>query len=121
MKKILLVEDDHWQVECFKKWLGDKFNIIVAGDAQAALDKLDNHGFDLVILDLFLPSANGIQLLNTLASHVDLMNVPVIVCSSLPPKFKVNWRQYNVVNVVDKTTLDRTTLIKLVSHATLAK
>lgn len=121
MIRVLIVDDDAWQADCLTRWLSDKFSVDLAISAQQALDKLDQKRFNLIVLDLFLGHANGVQLLNTLASHNDLSKIPVLVCSNLVPSYRIDWRNYGVMGVVDKTTLDRTSFLKAVRNATLAK
>lgn len=101
---VLLVEDDRWMGECYLAWLqGFGYEVTWVQDAQAALNVLDDCKVELIVLDVMLPFANGVQFLNILASHADLMNIPVIVCSSMAPDGLQE--QYGVRAVLDKTQL----------------
>lgn len=103
-KTILLVEDDQWIGECYQTWLhGFGYKTVWVRDAQSALDVFDETKVDAVLLDIMLPFANGIHFLNVVASHADLMHIPVVVCSSLPPQESL--KPYGVQIVLDKTTL----------------
>lgn len=104
MKTVLLVEDDVWIGECYQTWLkGFGYDVLWVRDAQAALDVFDETKVDVLLLDIMLPFANGIHLLNVLASHADLMHLPVIVCSSMAPGSSLE--PYGVRAVLDKATL----------------
>lgn len=101
---VLLVEDDRWMGECYLAWLqGFGYDVTWVQDAQDALDALDSRRADLIVLDVMLPFANGVHLLNVLASHVDLMDIPVVVCSSMAPDGLQE--QYGVKAVLDKAQL----------------
>lgn len=114
----LLVEDDSWVAECYQGWLNKAGHSVVwARDAQAALDAFDESQVDLVILDIMLPLHSGIQVLHNMASNADMMNVPVIVCSSVVPPEDLWWLEYGVVDVLDKTALKRRQLLAAVERA----
>lgn len=103
---ILIVEDDRWLAECYQQWLQRVgFETSWCTDAQSALDAADEHAPDAVLLDLLLPGANGIQLLQELRTHADLLRIPVIVCSSALPEPLPNFSVYNVVQILDKSAL----------------
>jgi CheY-like chemotaxis protein len=118
MKSILIVEDDVWIKDCYLDWLKSaEYNVVWAADAQHAIDLLDDK-FGLVLLDMFLPSVNGVQLLNTLSSHADLNKIPVVVLSTMPPS-KESLVQYGVADVLDKTTVTKSELLQAVKNAIL--
>lgn len=115
---VLLVEDDQWVGECYAAWLHRAgFLVHWARDAQSALDALDNMTCHVIVLDLLLPQVNGIQLLTVAASHVDLMDIPVVICSSAIPKAEVDWQAYGVVAVLNKATLTPELFIQKVTEA----
>lgn len=118
---VLLVEDDRWLGECYEGWLKDfGYKVQWVRNAQAALDALDEVKIDIILLDIMLPFANGIHLLNVMASHSDLQRIPVIICSSMPPT-KRDIAAYGVRVVLDKTTLTpkrlQIAISKTLSHA----
>src|SRR5689334_17355696 len=119
---VLLVEDDRWMGECYLSWLqGFGYDVVWAHDSQSALNAFDEFKVSLVILDIMLPFANGVQLLNVLASHPDLAQIPVVVCSSMSPNGLE--QQYGVKAVLNKTELTpklmRQTLAGALSNATV--
>lgn len=118
MKHILIIEDDVWVKDCYLDWLtAGGFKVTWAADAQQALDLL-TEDFSLIILDMFLSKANGVQFLNTLSSHADLDKIPVVVLSTMPPK-KDYLAQYGVLDVLDKTTITKNELLRAVKNAIL--
>ncbi|HEU5187093.1 MAG TPA: response regulator [Candidatus Saccharimonadales bacterium] len=114
---VLLVEDDQWVSECYKAWLQEAgFSVLTARDPQEALDVLDSVPCDVIVLDLLLPGANGVQLLSLLASHSDLMNIPVVICSSAIPQADIEWSAYGVAAVLSKTDVMPQAFIKKITE-----
>lgn len=54
-----------------------------AENGRQALDMLQEHEFDLVLLDIEMPEMNGYQVLENLAGDLKLRDLPVIVTSAL--------------------------------------
>lgn len=108
MAQILVVEDDPWIADCIVRWLrADMHTVHHCVDAQAALDTLDQILPHVIVLDLFLPGANGVQLLHMLRSYPDLAQVPIVLCSNALPQHMPDVRAYGVRAVLDKARLSR--------------
>ena len=117
MATVLLVEDESLLAGCLERWLhADAHTVVIASDAQGAIDALDMVRPDVIVLDILLPGANGIQVLHTLCSHADLASIPVIICSSVVTKYTPNLAAYGVKKVIDKTTLSRKNLCAVVGE-----
>jgi CheY-like chemotaxis protein/signal transduction histidine kinase/CHASE3 domain sensor protein len=79
-RRILIVEDDAVQRDSLSKLLSSEgVQIIVAGTAAEASEKLRQTTFDCMVLDLSLPDQSGYQLLETMAKDEELAFPPVIV------------------------------------------
>ena len=55
----------------------------VAENGKRALEKLRNHPYDLVLLDIEMPEMNGYQVLETCLEDSELRDIPIIMTSSL--------------------------------------
>lgn len=118
MAHVLLIEDELWMADCYAQWLrSDGHTVRHVRDAQDALDALDDTLPELILLDLFLPYANGIQLLQTLRSHADLAHIPIILCSTALPPGSLPLEAYGVVGTIDKTTVSPRLLQQTVGEA----
>lgn len=114
MTNVLIVEDDPWQAEHFARQLERAgYHADVAGNALQAIDLIDGRPPEVIILDMFLPGANGMTLLHEIRSHADLAGTPVIVCSTenIPHD---SLKPYGVVAVLDKTTMTNTDVVAAV-------
>ena len=66
----LLVEDDPKAASLIKEYLNDmKINVVWKTSAEAVLSEQFLKIPDLIIIDIFLPGMNGIELMNVLKSH----------------------------------------------------
>lgn len=113
MATILLVEDDPLTAACYHTWLGvSQHKLQHVTDVQAAIDAIDESLPDVILLDILLPGATGVQLLHVLQSHGDLRSLPVIICSNTQPADSVDLRAYGVRAVLSKETLTRQRLLQ---------
>lgn len=110
-RTLLLLEDETWLRDIYVRALEDKqFEVLIAGDAQAALDILDEHKeVSLVLVDILLPHHNGISFLYEAVSHLDWQDKRYVILSSVPES-DINgdgelWRQLNVVDYLYKPAL----------------
>jgi len=82
-ERILVVEDDKHISRLVRYNLGKAgFDTIAAGDGQEALEALDRHGVDLVILDIMLPKIDGLEVLKRLKQLDKLKNIPVLMLTA---------------------------------------
>ena len=118
MATVLIVEDDVLLAECYTRWLHTEgHESLHVTDAQRGLDALDESVVDVVLLDMLLHGANGLQMLHMLQSHADLESVPVVICSNALPQKKPDFSAYGVKAVLDKSVLTRDKLGNAIAGA----
>lgn len=67
MKKILLVEDEEVTREGVEEFLKVKgYKVVAVGDGEEAIAIFQSEDFDLVVLDIMLPKADGFEVLQTI-------------------------------------------------------
>lgn len=77
---ILLVEDSPTQALEIQSHLQDYgFSVIVAEDGVSGLRCVDEHGPDLVVLDVNLPKMDGFQVCRRLKRDPQTARIPVIM------------------------------------------
>ena len=86
--KLLIVEDDKELSEVMIKLLQkNHFECSLADNGLDALDQIDNHWFDCVILDWMLPKVNGIEVLKeTKKRHPTLPIIMLTAKSTIDDK-----------------------------------
>src|SRR5579871_3104913 len=80
MSKILLIEDDPTLSDFTKEWLNLELHHTVetAGDGEDALQMLRCFEYDLIILDLDLPSRSGLSVLKEFRAGGGLTSVLIL-------------------------------------------
>lgn len=82
---LLLVEDDPDMVRLLTRVLsGEGRSILTASDRTGMQRFLAERTVDLILLDLFLPDADGRDLLLEIRENPATGDIPVVVCSALP-------------------------------------
>lgn len=90
MKTILLVEDDTFLIDIYKSKLKEAgFETDVAKDGEAALSRLEEKKFDLVILDIVLPHLDGWEILKKIRTELKLKDLKVLILSNLSQKEEI--------------------------------
>ena len=80
MKKILIIEDEENLSEFIRLELEyEGYEVIVAFDGRDGLAKALNEEVDLILLDLMLPSLNGIEVCRRIRSSKD---TPIIMITA---------------------------------------
>ncbi len=74
---IIAVDDDHEMLRMLNRILElEGYDVVTATDGKSALELLDEHMPDLVLLDIMMPELNGFQVLNLIRQRC---NIPVIM------------------------------------------
>ena len=83
--EILIVDDDPGFRTMLRRMLtrGLAYRIVEAEHAEAAIAAIERHRPDLVVSDIFMPVADGFELLNWMRDHA--AGVPVLVVSAARP------------------------------------
>lgn len=79
--KVIVAEDDEKQAELVRRYLEREGHAVtVVGDGLAALDQVRHQGPDLLVLDVMMPRADGLDVVRVLrAEHRDL---PVLMLTA---------------------------------------
>lgn len=80
VRRVLVVEDDATQLESVQLLLNSRnVNTVGAKTAAECLEKLRGEAFDCMVLDLTLPDASGLDVLDELSQDASIAFPPVIV------------------------------------------
>ncbi|MGF1496870.1 MAG: response regulator transcription factor [Elainellaceae cyanobacterium] len=92
MSTVLVVEDSPTQREMITDLLkGSGLTVIVANDGVEALEQIQGHLPDLVVLDIVMPRMNGYEVCRRLKADPKTQDVPVVMCSSKGEEFDRYW------------------------------
>ncbi len=81
---ILVVDDNEGNRDMLSRRLARQgYHVQVAAGGRAALETLQTHRVDLVLLDVMMPEMNGYDVLQRLKSDPALRDIPVLMISAL--------------------------------------
>ena len=117
---VVIVEDDPWQAAPYTRVLKTGgFAAVTARSTQEAIDIIDDSKPAAIILDLLLPGATAMTLLNELQSHSDLAVIPVVIATSSPEQLSLQTvSPYGVTQILDKSTMHPNELLTAVRRVT---
>ena len=81
MKTILAVDDESSVLQSFRMMLADQYRVLLAESGPEALELIDNHHVDVILLDLSMPGMSGMEFLDELARRGE--DIPVIVVTAM--------------------------------------
>ena len=83
MKKILIVDDKREVVELVTATLeGEGYQIICASDGGEALGKIGKEKPDLVLLDIIMPTMDGLEVLAKVKNDPQTKGIPIIMLTA---------------------------------------
>ena len=81
--KVLLVDDTEMIVRMYTRALTEAgYEVVTAGDGQAAYDQARNATPDLILMDVMMPNRNGMEALGDLKDNEETKDIPVIMLSA---------------------------------------
>ncbi len=116
MSRVLLVEDDAWLADIQVTVLKDAgHDVAHAPHGLAAIQLIDIHKPEVIILDVLLGGSTAFTLLHELQSYKDTARIPIVLCTNLADQFSVKaLEEYGVKRVVNKTTMHPSDLVAAV-------
>jgi DNA-binding response OmpR family regulator len=99
--RILVVDDDQGILDSFEVLLGDRYDLVKAGNGYEALRILETDPPDLVFLDIKMPGLSGIDLLKKLREHQKDMRV-VVITAMTQEKTEEEVRSLGVIDYLKK-------------------
>jgi phosphoserine phosphatase RsbU/P len=80
---LLVVDDDSFNLDLICPRLERRgYRVDAAGDGNAALEKIREHSYDLILLDIVMPGLDGMQVLKEVRQHKSRAHLPIIMVTS---------------------------------------
>jgi len=84
MTKILLIEDDPLIYRLYQKLFTlEGYEIELAENGQIGLEKLKTFHPDILLMDIMMPTMNGIEMLTNVKADPSTKDIPVIVLTNI--------------------------------------
>lgn len=84
MIRVLIVEDDPMVAQLNRNYADsiEGFKVTaIAGNGEIALEKLSSGGFDLMILDIFMPKLDGLKLMKTIREQQIMLDIILVTAA----------------------------------------
>lgn len=103
IEKVVIVDDDEFEFERFKKeFKNEMIRIDFIRDSEFAFSKILEIQPDLVIVDILMPSVDGITLSHKLKLHKETRHIPIIISTA---KELSDDEKESLQNIVEKITV----------------
>ena len=80
---LLVVDDDEMNRDMLSQRLRRKgYDVVVAPDGRCALQLIQDHRFDLILLDVMMPGLNGMEVLKKLRETHAALDLPIIMATA---------------------------------------
>ncbi len=118
MPKILIVEDEKMLSEMYQdRFEAEGIKVFAAFSAEEALEKLNKESPDLILLDILLPRANGIEFVEKLKEKKHGFEIPIVAFSNYDDaQTKVRAAQLGIKEYLIKTQYTPTELVAKVKE-----
>jgi len=83
MKKILIVDDEPNNLQFMRQVLKDYYQLLFAPNGTKALQAVETHHPDLILLDIMMPDMNGYEVCQHLKKNPATEDIPVIFVSAM--------------------------------------
>jgi two-component system alkaline phosphatase synthesis response regulator PhoP len=85
-KKILVVDDESNIRLLVKNMIGNRYDVVEAGDGDEAVTQAQKEKPDLVLLDILMPGKDGFTTCNQLKANKATKDIPVVMVTALQHK-----------------------------------
>jgi len=83
MKRVIIIEDDPIAALGYQRLLrAHNFEVDIARDGVAGLERLGQVGADAILLDMMLPKLNGLEVLRAIRAHEACCHLPILVLTA---------------------------------------
>jgi DNA-binding response OmpR family regulator len=85
MRTVLYIDDDRHYARMIDKFLSSRgFDVETALDRHEGVKKARDLQPDVILLDLYLPRVEGLEVITQIRTEALTWNIPIVVMSSLP-------------------------------------
>ena len=83
-KKVLVVDDDKNAVKFLSAVLSENgYEPVAAYDGREGLEKVEQNGIDLIVLDVMMPKKTGFVLFKEIKRKDDYKDIPILMLSAV--------------------------------------
>jgi CheY-like chemotaxis protein len=115
-KVILIVEDDPWVLRLMKGLLEiEGFEVFEGADGKNALEVLKERCPDFILIDIFLPGMNGLELLKKIKENKRFESVKRLPSPAWSQEKKFKNLRNRVLTILFQSLLGQKVLLKILT------
>jgi CheY-like chemotaxis protein len=117
VKRVLVVEDNHDNMDLVEAFLEDDYELIKAFDGKEGLESAIANKPDMILLDISLPEMDGTEVIQKIRADDSIKDTPVIALTAhamLGDKEK--FLEYGFDDYMSKPIVDDEELIDLIEE-----
>ncbi len=100
---ILIVDDSPEVLHSLVALLSSEYKVFIAKSGKQALEQLEKHSIDLILLDISLPDISGIEVCRLVKKTEDLLELPIIfITAETDPKVETIGLEAGAVDFISK-------------------
>jgi len=117
MSTVLVVEDSLTDKEVLTSCLKQGgIQVQTAQTAEEAFDRVKQHQFDVIILDVVLPDRSGFEICRELKAETETSKIPVIICSTKGSDMDKFWGMKQGADAYLAKPIDQEELMRTVNQ-----
>ena len=121
-KKIVLsIDDSAVQHSIFQNMLTPRYDLRTVNSASNALNYLNNHKVDVILLDIEMPNVSGFDFLYDIRKIPSYMDVPIIIVSGKIGREFLNEAKNSSAFAVLAKPVEPKTLVETIEDSLAAK
>lgn len=122
MRSILIIEDDSQLLELYKiKFEYEKFIVNTATNGEEGIAKIKSLKPDIVLLDLFMNTVSGFDVLKEIRNDPEVQDIPVIVLTNVSIDVEDLLKNWGATDVLLKANATPDDILVKVNHALLTR
>lgn len=89
-RKVLIIEDEHFISELYVRALSRAgYEVTVEIDGQKGLDLAKTNQYDIILLDLMIPTITGIEVLRQLRGGTNKLKAKIVITTNLEQREEI--------------------------------
>lgn len=119
--RILIVDDEKYNLLCLKThFRREGYEVVTAQSGSAALEAVQRHDFDMLLLDINMPDMSGIEVTRKLKADPQYAHLPIIlVTANTDLQNKIEGLQAGAIDYITKPYAFEEMLQRIKTHLAL--
>ncbi len=82
-KHVLIIDDDPLMLRLIRTYLQDEYNVTIVNSGKSALQFLDKHTPDIILLDYLMPDEDGVETMKNIYAREECKMIPIVFITGM--------------------------------------